>query len=465
NNNQSKEDFDSWLVFGDPSLMLRTKTPQEMTVTHNPVMFLGMSEFSVICDAENALATMSWVVDDEVIILGTGVVSGGVANITLKAPVAMPGEITLCVTGHNRVTKLSTILATPAEGPYVVASGYSVVGEDKLTYISTNTEIEVTLSNVGIEGTDNLTVTLSCDDPQITIVEDTATTTGIAADGTAIVKFKVTVSNDIPDNKNFLADVTIAETGKGNTWDGKLSLKAFAPDFTLEKVLVDGVENGSIGAGTVATITTVVKNKGGADAYKVKGDLDISSPFITFACEDISMPGQLLPAGETIEIPFVVVTDADMPYGHQAEIDLLINAQYGRSGIEPFTVSNAGADGYCVPSYSIGCTSNDKFTQVILYKTSEPSNLLINKLDGACSPGAYEDYTNITIPLEPGQQYTIKLKCGFSSQTARGWFDLNGNNVFDTNEQLFSLSCSSSGVEYTANFTIPTEFTPGTSRF
>jgi len=466
NNDLSKEDFESWLVFGDPTLMLRTKTPQEMAISHNNVIFFGMSEFAVTCDAEGALVTMSAIDNDEVIILGTAVVADGIANINLYEPITSPAPLTLTVIGHNKVTYINTdIIATPAAGPYVVPAGYVVQGNGKLTYTSVNTEIEVTLNNVGVEATTALTVTIACNDSQITIINNTATCPSIPAGGSAIVKFNVTVANDIPDNKSFLLDVTTTESGKGQSWSGKLPLKAYAPEFSLEKVLINGVEGGNLEAGSVANITTIVKNKGGADAYAVKGDLEIKSPYISFACEDLTLPAQLLNANETMELTFTVVTESEMPYGHIADIDLLLNAQYDRSFTTSFTASNTGSSNYCAATYTTGCGSNDKFTQVILYKTSEPTNLLINKLDGTCTSGGYENYTNITIPLEPGQQYTIKVKCGFSSQTVKGWFDFNGNNVFDANEQLITLTCSTSNTEYTANFTIPTEFTPGTSRF
>ncbi|MCL2246690.1 MAG: C25 family cysteine peptidase, partial [Lentimicrobiaceae bacterium] len=72
-----KEDFDAWTVFGDPTLMIRTKTPQAMTVSHFPVLLMGLSTFPVECDAEGALAVLTRIDEnEEVIILGKGVVAG-----------------------------------------------------------------------------------------------------------------------------------------------------------------------------------------------------------------------------------------------------------------------------------------------------------------------------------------------------------------------------------------------------
>jgi len=466
NTDMSKEDFESWLIFGDPSLMLRTKTPQEMTVAHNDVIFFGMSEFPVVCDAEGAWVTMSAMDNDEVIILGTAVVEGGVANLNLYEPIALPYPLTLTVVGHNKVTYINTdIIATPAEGPYVVSGGYTVPNEGILTYISNNTEIEVTLKNVGVEATGTLTVTLSSNDTQLTFASNTATCGGITADGSATVTFQVTIANDIPDNKSFIVNVSVLEDGKTEPWDSKLALKAYAPDFSLEKVLVNGVEGGILEKESVTTFTAIVKNKGGADAFMVKGDLEVSSPYVVLACADeLIQHGQHLPAGETMELYYTVATDSEMPFGHEASFDLLLSAQYNRSHTASFAATNTGSSNYCVTG-STNCGVGDKFTQVILHKTSEPGNLLINNLDGTCASNGYQDFTNTVVVLEPGAQYTIKVKCGYGSMTVKGWFDLNGNNIFDANEQLITLSIPSAGAEYISTFTVPAaNFTPGTHR-
>ncbi|MCL2512139.1 MAG: GEVED domain-containing protein, partial [Bacteroidales bacterium] len=344
----------------------------------------------------------------------------------------------------------------------IVSAGYTVPVEEKLTYTSTNTEIAVTLKNVGIEASDNLNVTLSSNDPQLTIDKNTATCGSIAPDGSAIVKFNVTVANNIPDNKIFMTEITATETGKGS-WSNSLPLMAYAPVFSLEKVLVNGVENGNLEAGTVVELTAVVKNKGGADAYKVKGNLDIKSPYITFACEEQVAIEKNLPAGETIEITFHVTTSPEMPYGHQAAIDLLLTAQYGRSHTAPFTISNTGSNNYCTPGTTNCSQYNDRITSLQLIKVSDQS-VLINHAP-TCSSGGYTNYTGMVANFVPGAQYTIKVKTGYQNHRVRGWIDLNGNKTFDSNEALFTITCTSANVEYSATFTIPEDFTPGTQRF
>jgi len=105
----AKEDFNSWTVFGDPTLMIRTKVPQEMTISHLPTISLGASDFAVECDVDGALVAITYVDEnDEVIILGTAMVADGVAEIVFNEP-TVTHTFTLAVTGFDQVTYLSVI--------------------------------------------------------------------------------------------------------------------------------------------------------------------------------------------------------------------------------------------------------------------------------------------------------------------------------------------------------------------
>ena len=448
----------------DVFLRLFTEVPQALTVNHSEVTLAGNANFMISANAGTLIA-LTAEIDGELEILDIATATGVVQIMTIPSTLTPATEINVVVTGQNFLRYEAIVTVVPAEGPYVVPTGYNVVEGEKLTYISTNAEIEVMLKNVGIEPTETLTVTIAGNDPQLTIDNNTAPCVGIAPDGTATVNFNVTIANDIPDGKTFSIDVTATEDGKGRSWENKLALKAFAPKFKLDKVLIDGVKDGSLTPGTLSILTAVVENTGGADAYDVIAELGINSAYITIACDDSKgRATQDFPAGETINFDFYIIISPDMPYGHKADFDFLLSANYGISATLPLSATCSGASNYC-SSGSQNCTDGDKFTSVQLVKTSEPSVYLINNTNSACASGGYQDYTSTIVALEPGAQYTIKVKCGYSSQQVGGWFDLNGNNDFDSNEQLITLACASVGQEYSANFTIPEDFVPGTSRF
>lgn len=72
---------DTWTIFGDPSLMVRTDDPMTMTVNHTTSLLLGETSLLVNCNVEGAFVCLT--INHQII--GTGTVSGGVANISFPA--------------------------------------------------------------------------------------------------------------------------------------------------------------------------------------------------------------------------------------------------------------------------------------------------------------------------------------------------------------------------------------------
>ena len=452
-NTESKNiTYQMFTPHSDVFLRLFTEVPQALTVNHAEVTLAGNANFLISANAGTLIA-LTAEIDGTLEILDVAVATGAVQIMTLPTTLIPNTEINVVITGQNYLRYENAVLVVPAAGPYIVPVGYSVVNEDILTYISDNSEIAITLKNVGVEITDNLHVTITTQDPQLTINTNSASCTAIAPDATANVNFHVTVANDIPDGKLFTVDVTVTETGKGRTWESKFTLKAFAPKFSLKKVLINDVEGGSLPKGNLVKITTVIENKGGADAYNVVGELSINDNYIIIPCTDKSREqGDDLPAGESMNLDFFIFTSPNIPYGHEVNIGLLIEAAFGRTYSNSFSAKSIKPTlGNACSSGNQNCGDNDKFVSVQILKGT---TVLINNQSADCVSGGYQDYTHMVLPLEPGQQYTIKVKCGYSSQQIGGWFDLNGNNTFDANEKLITMTGGTS--ETTSTFTIPT---------
>jgi hypothetical protein len=448
-----------WEIYnylGDPTLMPYLGPMPDMNPSYPSAMPLGLTSIEI-----TNLAPDSYVALTDNGVLKAAGFADNTGSIELEFETfAQPVTADLVATTTFYKPFMGTVEIVPDEGPYVVYSSYEVTDAEVLTYISTNSEIEVTLKNVGAEPTGELNVSISCSDPQITIVDNTASCESIDPYETGTVKFKVTVENDIPDNKTFLVDVNITNEGKAS-WESKMPLKAYAPKFKLEKVLVNGVEGGSLPKGGLATLTTIVKNQGGADAYATIGNLEFTNAFITPACDDAKRGGKNIPAGESIEFVYYIIIDDAIPYGYVANFNLNLEAQYGRTFTAPFTATCAGANSYCTPS-STGCSS-DKFTSVELVKKSNSTSLFINT-NNTCASGGYQNYLGTSATILPGEQYTIKVRVSYSNDNVKGWIDYNGNNSFDENEVFINISCPSTSLVYSQDFTVPENATPGTVR-
>ena len=106
----ARSDYDTWIVFGDPTLMFRTKTPQAMAVTHNPEINTNTNSLSVTC-VSGALAALTYIDgSNNVVILGSAVAgSNNTAVISFTLPATPPASVKLAVTGFNKVTYLANI--------------------------------------------------------------------------------------------------------------------------------------------------------------------------------------------------------------------------------------------------------------------------------------------------------------------------------------------------------------------
>ena len=142
--------YQAWVLYGDPTLMLRTKTPQAMTVTHNGNINLGATSYSVtVSNGNGAVATIT---DANHNILGKATVNGTTANISINGTLTPDTELTLCVFGYNKVTYLGTIdvvgntnqaiitaTANPAEGGTVSGGGVYELGDQCTLTATSNT--------------------------------------------------------------------------------------------------------------------------------------------------------------------------------------------------------------------------------------------------------------------------------------------------------------------------------------
>ena len=98
---------DTWHVFGDPSLEVRTDTPSSMTVEHDATISVGSNGFEVVVPGvEGALCTIS----RDSVYLGSGYTNGsGRAIVHLAEPLSEGGDVDLVVTAYNMIPYESSI--------------------------------------------------------------------------------------------------------------------------------------------------------------------------------------------------------------------------------------------------------------------------------------------------------------------------------------------------------------------
>ncbi|HID32574.1 MAG TPA: T9SS type A sorting domain-containing protein, partial [bacterium (Candidatus Stahlbacteria)] len=109
---QGVEMAQTWHIFGDPSVQLRTDVPKTMTVSHAPEIDYGVTTFDVdVSDKapiEDALCAIYH--PDSVRLYGSGYTdSTGHVTIQFSEPLYATGRVILTVTGYNRTPYIDTI--------------------------------------------------------------------------------------------------------------------------------------------------------------------------------------------------------------------------------------------------------------------------------------------------------------------------------------------------------------------
>jgi len=95
---------DTWTCFGDPSVMVRTKVPENIIVSYDTEISLESTSIDVFCPLEGALVSLT--LDGEII--GTGIVSEGATSVSFDA-ISSINLIKVTVTAFNSVPHIGYV--------------------------------------------------------------------------------------------------------------------------------------------------------------------------------------------------------------------------------------------------------------------------------------------------------------------------------------------------------------------
>lgn len=329
---------DTWLVFGDPSLVVRTALPTNLAVSHNPVAFIGSNQFVINCSVDGAFACVT--LDGQII--GTATVNGGSAIISFPT-LNNVGVMKLAVTAFNYLPYIVNIDILPLEGPYVVyetvdindASGNN---NQQLDY-NESVAVALGLKNVGTDDASDINVTISSNDTYIILNDNSEVYPFIAAGETVAIAdgFSFSVSNDVPDGHPILFDYT-AISGE-NEWSGSFTVTAHSVVLNFAGASVtdeQGNNNGKADPGETFQLHISVINAGTAPGYNLNGILTTEDPFIVISVDSINYG--TINGYETLNAEYTVTSLPTTPTGHIAEFTLSMSADNGFENSAPVTV-------------------------------------------------------------------------------------------------------------------------------
>ncbi len=264
----------TWILFGDPSLMLRTQTPTELNVSCQPeVVFLGQTELGITVDADYAIATLSFngeIIASQAIVNGTGM-------LNFVSPTEV-GNLQLVVTSYNKVTEIRDIAVIPSNGAYLTYNSVSVNDENGQADYGETVGVDVTIKNIGNEAATNVQVTLSTDSPFVEVTQGTANIPNVASleQFTITNAFEIAVHETISDGVQ--AEFVLVCTDGTDTWTSRFRLTLHAPVLVLSEFRPMNTTY----PGEVGELVIGIRNTGSSDAHNVKIQLYSSSTELVF---------------------------------------------------------------------------------------------------------------------------------------------------------------------------------------
>ncbi len=292
-----EETHNTWILFGDPSMMLRTEAPKRMNVSAVPsTLNTGMTSLAVNADTDFGIATLS--MDDKVI--ASAYVENGTANLTFPE-LSEAGKAKIVVVGYNKVTEIIDINILPATGAYIIVDSFNINQEDAQVDCNEYIDLSLNVKNIGVEKTDNVTLTLSTASEYIEVIDSTEIITSIDVEELISLEkaFRFYVGADVPNNEKI--SFILTSTDEIGTYQTSFNIEAYAPEFVLNEISI--LPNTMVNPGETATLKLAFDNIGNSTAYDVLTELFIGSSDIEFA--NTTIRTDEVAAGET----FFVTTD------------------------------------------------------------------------------------------------------------------------------------------------------------
>jgi hypothetical protein len=271
-------------LFGDPEMPLWTDEPGELTVTHDAVIPVGGSSFSVnVTDSglgvENALVCLYK--EGEVYQRGYTDASG-ILTLTLSPPPNSLGTMYCTVTKSNYIPYEGTVDVISPDGPWVIFEQYSIIdvsgNNDGNVDPGESIELPLTVHNVGLGDAESVTGLLRTEDAYVTITDSVEDFGDISADSLAISveDFDFDVLPGCPANHVINFELVTSDIND-STWSSFFSVPILTPAI---KIFPDTLDFDTVYIGFPDTLELLVHN-GGGDTLFVSNITSNNSEFST----------------------------------------------------------------------------------------------------------------------------------------------------------------------------------------
>ncbi|PID29649.1 MAG: hypothetical protein CSB55_01580 [Candidatus Cloacimonadota bacterium] len=313
----------TWIHFGDPSLRLRTTSP----IIQNPVYPEAVLPSSETFNLSNLTPGSYVSLYDENNQNITGNFVGESGNLTLSGiENFIPGtDVYLQITGYNLKTYFATLPVLNNSMPFISFAGYSVEDEDLSLENGDIVSLALELVNNGNATAENILVSVSCNDPYITVDHGSFNVSSIAPGYTHIEESAVgiTVSPSTPDQHETLFEIVCVT--EGYTTESNFYTTVNAPVLEISSMYFydTGQEaNGMFSPGETGAVHIEFTNTGHREAVNANCRLIIEDEFIFFNQLRNEIPFLGINESANFTVGFQISEDAPVNHTTEAAIKL-----------------------------------------------------------------------------------------------------------------------------------------------
>jgi hypothetical protein len=464
---QGNEISDTWLIFGDPSVVLRTDKVGSVLAVHDEILPLGTQTLSINSNNEGAIAALTFNNN----LVAEGLIVNGSVILTFD-PIVEIGEFTLTITSYNNIPYISTIQSIVLEGPFVIQEGLSLTnladGANNQADYGDSLVYNLGLENVGTESTQTLTIIVTTESSFITLHTDTISMEFIDAGSVSWIDeaFSISVVPNVPDGTTVFINFEIMDES-GVTWNTSSQITLAAPllvssGYTVNDSLANG--NGTIELGETFVIEFPITNIGSSSTEEIIASLSSTSSYLVIETPTVEL--SILNENISGVVSFTCSLSSEVPTS--TEIDFILTLSTGAYSFIYNSIHTTSA-----------CEVDDLeiiFTLVTDTYVSEETSLLLTDIDGdvfeEIAVGAMQDdftynlsyctSNNTVMQFILNDNYGDGISLGGSYSIVVCDQELVGGGVneFYGIEELFVVTCDQSSVVFGCMSTDASNYNP-----
>ena len=254
--------YNTFHTHGDAFLRIFTESPQPIETEHEAAISC-FTPFHITAPEGTQIALTSSY-GGQLHILATAIGTGQEQTLTVMEHIP-DGSIRLTITGQNLMRYEEDIPIQPIDRAFVLVDSIDINGGNLSLHYNQSAATDITLTNIGTEGCQGGTVTITADSEYLTVTQGETSFTALAPHESLTIEdaFTFELSDAVPDRTQI--PIIITSHFGDETYEQEYYIMALSPNITAQLIGIDdtgGNENGLLDPGEYATLTFRVTNNG-----------------------------------------------------------------------------------------------------------------------------------------------------------------------------------------------------------